>query len=234
MFVCLVLNGTSTQDGSVCADCGRVKPTQLAKDDQRDTMHNSQYVTQCNTVHNKTLRLQKCNNRLSYRMTFLLKYYVSAFTKTKSDHTLPIRYNNFTRWDAVLRHAQDIVRQFTLLYIAQCQDKKKWILSHFFPVYCFRATVCASTRDNRYNCALPTRILQLELAQHEVNNVRMGDRVKWTCLTWFNIYQQWLLCRKRPPGRDTGNGDWGQPPINNALYRGSVLKNACQYVTWER
>ena len=41
-------------------------------------------------------------------MTYLLKYYVSAFTNTKSDHTLPIRYNNLTRWDAVLRHAQDI------------------------------------------------------------------------------------------------------------------------------
>ena len=53
-------------------------------------MHNSQYVTQCNTVHNKTLQSQKCNNRLSNHMTYLLKYYVSAFTNTKSDHTLPI------------------------------------------------------------------------------------------------------------------------------------------------
>ena len=74
-----------------------------------ETMHNSQYVTRCNPVHNKTLQLQNCYNRLSNRMTYLLKYYVSAFTNTKTDHTLPIRYNNFTRWDAVLRHAQDIV-----------------------------------------------------------------------------------------------------------------------------
>ena len=109
LFVCLVFNGTSAEDRSICANCGRVKPTQVAQDGQRDTMHNSQYVTQCNTVHNKTLQLQKCNNRLYNRMTYLLKYYVSAFTNTKSDHTLPIRYNNFTRWDAVLRHAQDIV-----------------------------------------------------------------------------------------------------------------------------
>ena len=58
LFVCLVFNGTSTQDRSICANCGRVKPTQLAKDGQRDTMHNSQYVKQCNTVHNKTLQLQ--------------------------------------------------------------------------------------------------------------------------------------------------------------------------------
>ena len=40
-LVCLVFNGTSTQDRSICANCGRVKPTQLAKDGQRDTMHNS-------------------------------------------------------------------------------------------------------------------------------------------------------------------------------------------------
>ena len=64
-FVCLVLNGTSTQDRSICANCGRVKPTQLAKDGQRDTMHNFQYVTQWITVHNWTLQLQKCNNWLS-------------------------------------------------------------------------------------------------------------------------------------------------------------------------
>ena len=41
-FVCLVFNGTSTQDRSICANCGRVKPTQLAKDGQRDTKHNRQ------------------------------------------------------------------------------------------------------------------------------------------------------------------------------------------------
>ena len=85
LFVCLVFNGTSTQDRSIYANYERVKPTQSAKDGQRDTMHNSQYFTQCNIVHNKTLQLQKCNNRLSNRMTYLLKYYVSAFTNTKSD-----------------------------------------------------------------------------------------------------------------------------------------------------
>ena len=49
LFVCLVFNGTSTQDRSICAICGRVKPTQVAKDGQRDTRYNSQYVAQCNT-----------------------------------------------------------------------------------------------------------------------------------------------------------------------------------------
>ena len=48
-----MFNGTSTLDRSICANCGRVKPTQLAKDGQRDIMHNSQFVTQWNTVHNK-------------------------------------------------------------------------------------------------------------------------------------------------------------------------------------
>ena len=57
-FVCLVFNGTSPQDRSVCANCGRVKPTQLAKGGQRDTMHNI-YVTQCNTVHNKNTSVTK-------------------------------------------------------------------------------------------------------------------------------------------------------------------------------
>ena len=41
VFVCLVFNGASTQDRSICANCGRVKPTQVAKDGQRETMHNS-------------------------------------------------------------------------------------------------------------------------------------------------------------------------------------------------
>lgn len=30
--------------------------------------------------------------------------YVSAFTNTKSDQPLPIRYINFNWWDAVVRH----------------------------------------------------------------------------------------------------------------------------------
>lgn len=66
-------------------------------------------------------------------MTYLLKYYISAFTSTKLDHTLPIRNNKFTRWDAVLRHAQDIVLRFTQLHIAQCQDKKREYRQIFFP-----------------------------------------------------------------------------------------------------
>ena len=116
-------------------------------------MHNSQYVTQCNTVHNKTLQLQKCNNRQSTRMTNLLKYYVSAFTNTKSDHTLPIRYNNFTRWDAVLRHVQDIVWQFTLLHMAQCHDKKVSIVKFFSRVQVLGNSMCIDKRQSIQLCS---------------------------------------------------------------------------------
>ena len=65
-------------------------------------------------------------------MTSLRKYYVSIFINTKSDQPLPIWFN-FTRWDAVLRHAQDIVWPFTLLYTAQCHDKKSEYCPIFFP-----------------------------------------------------------------------------------------------------
>ena len=98
--------------------------------------------TQCiilNTLHNVT---QFTIKHSSYKnattgylivwLTCLKKYYVSAFNNTKSDHTLPIRFNNFTRWDAALRHAQDIVWQFTLLHIAQYHDKKKIEYCQFF------------------------------------------------------------------------------------------------------
>jgi len=56
---------------------------------------------------------------------------------------------------AIFRHAQDIVWQFRVLHVANCHDKIWWTMSDYFPVYWFWATVCASTRYNRYNCALP-------------------------------------------------------------------------------
>ena len=85
LFCCLVFNGTSTQDRSICANCGRVKLTQVAKDGKRETMHNSQYVTQCNTVHNKTLQLQKCNNRrLSNSMTCIVWLICSSISLVPS------------------------------------------------------------------------------------------------------------------------------------------------------
>ena len=70
---------------SICANCGRVKPTRLVKDGQQDVMHNSSYVTQiqCNTLHSKTLQLQNCNNRRSNQMTYCLNI---MFTNTKPAH----------------------------------------------------------------------------------------------------------------------------------------------------
>ena len=45
------------------------------------------------------------------------------------------------------------------LHIAQCHDKKKVkIVKFFFRVLVLGNSIaCASTRDNRYNCVLPTR-----------------------------------------------------------------------------
>ena len=40
---------------SICANCGRVKPTQAVKDGQQDTMHNSSYVTQLHGNTDMTL-----------------------------------------------------------------------------------------------------------------------------------------------------------------------------------
>ena len=53
--------------------------------------------------------------------------------------------------DAVLRHAQDIVYTFAL----STMSRTKVHIVTFFPMYGFRVAVCASTRDNQYNCALP-------------------------------------------------------------------------------
>ena len=93
--------------------------------------------------------------------TFSIDSIVSAFTTTTSTIIHPLGE------DAVLRQNQDILRQFTLLHVAQCQDKGENSLI-LFSVYCFWATECASTRDNRYNCALPTRTELIHLNKRDV------------------------------------------------------------------
>jgi len=45
------------------------------------------------------------------------------------------------------------VTQFTFVYIAKCHSTKSWIMSSYFPMTGFRATVCVSTEVNRHNCA---------------------------------------------------------------------------------
>ena len=122
-------------------------------------MNNTQHVTQLqsNTVHSETHMLQNCNYWLSDRMTYLLKYYISAFTNTKPVHThIHTLFGIISLGvDAVSCHAQDTVWQFTLLYVAQSHDKKGEFV-RFFLKYWFWATGHVSTRDNWYNCALST------------------------------------------------------------------------------
>jgi len=43
------------------------------------------------------------------------------------------------------------VRQFTLVHVAKCHSTISWIMSSYFPMTGFKATVCASTRDNWHN-----------------------------------------------------------------------------------
>ena len=112
--------------------------------------------TQCiiiNTSHNVTQFTRKHSSYKNATTGYLIVWLACLnITLAPSPipsryHTLLIRYNNFTRWDAVLRHAQDIVHTFAH---STRPWQKKWILSNLFPVYWFWATVCASTRDNRY------------------------------------------------------------------------------------
>ena len=84
----LVFNGTSTQKGQFVPNCGGRKLAQAVEDSQRETMHKP-YVTQYNTVNNENTQLHNCNNQLTNHMTYLLNYYVSAFTTPKPDPTHP-------------------------------------------------------------------------------------------------------------------------------------------------
>jgi hypothetical protein len=59
---------------------------------------------------------------LSVRRTCL--YHVRAFTFTKPDHTRTLFVKDSIGVDAVLRHAQDVVQQFTLLQAAKSHDTK--------------------------------------------------------------------------------------------------------------
>ena len=114
---------------SICAICGGVEPNQAVKNGQRDTIHNTSYVKQLqyNTVHNKTLQLQHCNNRLSNHMTYLLKYYVSCLHQYQTrSHTHPIWYN-FTRFHQIsydLSIPTDkfwpLIHEFTQLFYYTC------------------------------------------------------------------------------------------------------------------
>ena len=73
-------------------------------------------------------------------MTYLLRYYVSACTDTKLDHTSRFRYN-FTRCGCSFASCQGHCMK---VYTAHCHDKEKVNIVQFFPVYWFWAI------DNRH------------------------------------------------------------------------------------
>jgi len=60
--------------------------------------------------------------------------------------------------DAVFWH----VRQFTLEQVAKCHSTISWLMSSYFPITGFKATVRASKGDNWHNCTLPHGGRQLD------------------------------------------------------------------------
>jgi len=126
-------------------------------------MHTTNYTTKNG--------LKKASRRATPSLS-IVHNYVSAFTNNKPDPT-PCMVIYSLGAVAVFRHAQDFVWQFTVLHVANCHDKIWWTMSDYFPVYWFWATVCASTRDNRYNCALPTQGRR-QPSNHSRNERSMG------------------------------------------------------------
>jgi len=85
---------------------------------------------------------------------FVLVLGGSVLVNITGSHTL---YGNiFTRCGCSFTSCPGHCMTVHSLHVANCHDKIWWTMSDYFPVYFFWATVCASTRDNRYNCALPT------------------------------------------------------------------------------
>jgi len=129
------------------------------------------------TANNTTQNGQKNASRRATPSLSIGHNYVSAFTTDKPNPT-PCTVIYSLGVVAVIRHAQDIVWQFTVLHVANCHDKILWMMSDYFPVYWFWATVCASTRDNRYNCALPTNktfvLQQINRRHHRPAPSRLG------------------------------------------------------------
>jgi len=163
-----VFYGTSTQDRSICANLPGGLLAQAFEDSQLGTyktikLHAIQWTYACNAKQQVCLTCLKINNaynklhdqewvkNASGRATpslSIVHNYVSAFNTKKPDPTpCTVKLGVV----AVFRHAQDIVWQFPVLHVTNCHDKIWWTMSDYFPVYWFWATVCASTRDNRYN-----------------------------------------------------------------------------------
>jgi len=110
----------------------------------------------------------------SIYMTYLLNFYVSAFTNTKTDHTHPIWYN-FTKNGCSLMSCPGywLVRLFTLVHQAKCHSTLSRIMSSYIPIPGFKATLCTSTGDidtiesNHRGCMAKTIIRPID---HEKQN----------------------------------------------------------------
>jgi len=138
---------------NLCQLRGRETSSRIANETQRTTPH----VTwqQCNTVHSKTLQPHKRNNRLSNRMTNLLTIMsVPSPIPSQIPHTL---FDIISLGvGAVLCHDKDTcktVHACARRKMPQTHSTIPWIMYSYFPMTGFRATVCASTVDNRYDCA---------------------------------------------------------------------------------
>jgi len=93
------------------------------------------------------------------------------------------------------------VRQFTIVHVAKCHSTISWIMSSYFPMTGFKATVRASTRDNRHNCA-PNRwgcstpnTTTLHLS--DMSNINVSKllilclHLSVRLLTWLLTYMVW-------------------------------------------
>jgi len=93
--------------------------------------------------------------RLSSRVTYLLIIMLapSPIPRQTAQILFDIIHSVWMQFYVMTRTH---VGQFTLVPIAKCHSTKLWIMSSYFLMNGFKATVCASTEDNQHTCA-PTR-----------------------------------------------------------------------------
>jgi len=123
-------------------------------------MHNTftlhKYAS-CNTIHSSTDKLKICQYWLSNRMTYLLIYYMKAPPSPRqTTHTPSIRYK-FTRcgWSFASYPGHCL----TVHTFARSTKPRQhgWSCHIVSCALVLSNSICAPARDNRYNCALPTR-----------------------------------------------------------------------------
>jgi len=73
------------------------------------------------------------------------------------------------------------VRQSTLVHVAKCHSTISCIMSSYFPMTGFRATVCASTVDNRYDSRQSIRLCPYQMGLMKLN---------WSL--WYNTHI-WIM-----------------------------------------